>query len=130
MSNLSIRERDCEGAPKLVRPLNDVLSLIDSRLTTLELLGRTFLLTATLRTGAAVAVGTAPFPLRVGIPANTSLTGLVVVRAQNLTTPTVSTTAHAVNAWRQEGNFLIVDFITGLATNTSYQFTLGGFRAL
>lgn len=132
MSNLSIRTADVKEAPGIVRPLNDVLALIDQRLQTLELLGRTFLIpNVNLLTGASVAVGTRPFPLRLGLPQGITVQGLVVLKAEDLTSPGgVSTTAHVVNAWHQEGGVLLVDFITGLAVSTSYRFTLGGFRAL
>lgn len=128
---LLIRARDFEGAPRLETPLNGVLGELELRLQMLEANARTFLIgPVDLVTGASVAVGTPPFPLRIGLPQGVSLAGLAVVRAENLTAPgAIATDAHAVNNWRQEGNFLLVNLITGLSTNTAYRFVLGGFRA-
>lgn len=130
-SSLIIRASDCEGAPRLERPLNDVLQAVELRLRAAEAAVRSFVVpNVNITTGAAVALGTAPFPLRLGLPMGFSVAGLCIIRAENLTTAgAVATAAHAINSWRQDGSFLIVDFVTGLATNTSYRFTLGGFRA-
>lgn len=128
-----IQTRDFEGAPALKRPLNDALGDIYARLDALEALaGLVVLPPVVLQTAGVVGPLLAPFPLMLATPADFTPKGLVILKAENLTVPSIgfSTTGHFVywDPGTEADGRLIVRLISGLATNTQYRFLLGALR--
>lgn len=115
-------------APHLEKPLNEALDALDGRLRFLdreagfEVVGP-FDFEVTSNTPTA-----APWPMRlakvVGAPV-----GLVLVRAENMTTPGVGgvSTALGISApqWFVENGTIYVRFVSGLTLNATYRLTFG-----
>lgn len=107
-------------AKALESPLNEVLWDLQRRLALLEGYAQTLTLPpcdVAVPTGAYPTAGTPPFPIYLGLPDGFSAAGLVVLRVENLddsTTGGVSVDAVALCAWKQEGNGLRIDYMTGL----------------
>lgn len=117
--------KDVMGAPQLRRPLNDFAQDIQLRIEGLETGGRVLVLQPLeLTTGATVAVGTAPFPFSVTAPKGFRVAGLVLVGAENITTPGDAWTAAPFPTWRLQDEKVSLVYVCGLAANTSYKLTL------
>lgn len=130
---------DAADPERLRRVLNDVLLGFAQRLESLEATKGLVELEASFETGAAVAVGTAPFtPDGAGVRCSCPFTptGLTLLRLDR-TMPSgqaVSANAHDVK-WhyaagpRAGEGALHIDFVTGLAINSRYVLRVGVTRA-
>lgn len=128
-----IQSRDFADAPALQRPLNDALADVYARLDALEALaGLVVLPPVVLQTAGVVGPLLTPFPLMLATPASFTPKGLVILKAENLSVPSIgfSTTGHFVywDPGTEADGRLIVRLISGLATNTQYRFLLGALR--
>lgn len=124
-----LRSSDFGEVQSLKRPLNDAIDGVYSRLEGLEIAPTLHLFPVSLlQTGAAIAVGTAPFPMKLN-PIGSPILGLLVVKIQNLTTAAnsgVSTTA--IQPWWESmpDGSISIRYITGLAVSSKYSITFAG----
>lgn len=107
----------------LSRPLNDVLLDYGIRLSKLEAQAD-YVVDVKVKVGASLAVGTAPFPLRVATPQGFTPKGVKVVRVRNDSSTTVGTTAVFAWALPANGGGIELQFVTGLSVSTEYTLTL------
>ena len=129
-----LRAEDFGDAKDLRRALNDLLADVQGRIATLEALaGLVVLEPLQLKTGASTAPGSAPFPVRVGIPSNVTPAGVFCVGVRNLTTNGVAglaSVAHDVKWESAEGGraFRLLH-VPGLQANKTYEMRLVVLRA-
>lgn len=122
-----IAKKFFKGADALEDPLNRSLGGFAGRIAELEGAVR---IDATQPLDVIIASntpGTAPWPLRIAQQRGTPV-GVIVVRADNLTTPGtggVSTTAIAAPQWYCENNTVLVQFVSGLTLSAKYRLAFG-----
>lgn len=125
-------KRDSAQTPEtLALALDELRSVVSERLVALEGLGRVAVLDdINFEVGGTLAVGTAPFPMRVQTPFSVAGAWVVLCEATSLGESGVSTTG--VSAWvrpvsggiQGEGNALEIQFISGLTINRKYRVRL------
>lgn len=132
-----IQEDDAASPSRLRRVLNDIILDLSTRIEKLEAAkGITQLDEVQFDTGAAVAVGTKPFDgsLRLSCPDFTP-TGLVLLQVERIRPAGQPVITNAVDLkWRflggrKQGGTVVIDFMTGLATNSTYTMRVGATRA-
>lgn len=116
---------ETKGADRLNRPLNDFAQDVRLRLEALERV-RVEEVRAEFTTGAVLAVGTAPFPLRVRTPKAFTPRGVVVWRLER-DDGTVESAAIGTPQWRPTEDAIEVQYIAGLTASKKYRLTLGVF---
>ncbi len=127
-----LRTVDVATPMELVRNLNSIFAELTERIGTLEKLNGLELLPAIdLKTGAIVAPGTAPFPIRIGLPSFTP-EGLFLASVKNMTNGYAPGSLGTANDVKWEvlggGNALLIHFVSGLLANTTYQVRLAALR--
>ena len=112
--------------PELSRPLNDALASLSARIDKTEAVRLVMLPAIEFETGASIAAGTDPLPLRLGVP-GMALRGLWIVGHLNITSSdTVSTTAMWPE-WRMLSDGVVeIRYISGMAVSTRYRLQMMG----
>lgn len=129
-----IQSADATDPERLRRVLNDILIGLYQRIEALEAArGVTALPQVSFDTGAAIALGTAPFDGGTRIACPFTPTGLVLLLLQQTTSAAPLTSATDVKWHYAAGQgpgdgAVIIDFVTGLAVNTSYVLRVGVTR--
>lgn len=128
---LSFKTPDAETPEAVARSLNRLSQALSERLAAVEGLGRSAVLDDILiETGGSLAVGTAPFPLRVQTPFSVAGAWVVLCECTSLGEAGVSTSG--VTAWVRPvsggpdgaGNAMEIQFISGLTTSRKYRLRL------
>ena len=125
-------KRDAATTPEaLALALDELRAAVSERLSALEVFGRMAVLDdLNFEAGGTLAVGTAPFPMRVQTPF--SVAGAWVVLCESTANGEAGVSTTGVTAWvrpvsgglRGEGNALEIQFISGLTINRKYRVRL------
>ncbi len=134
-----LQSDDVKEPERFRRALNDILLGIALRLEALEAVRGLTLMEVEFETGAAVAVGTAPFTqdnagVRCACPFTP--TGLVLLRVQRIMpsgqpVPLLANDVmwHFAAGPKSSDGALCIDFVTGLLANSRYVLRMGVTRA-
>lgn len=121
---------------QLRRTLNDILTQQDARIEALEAVKGLTELEIGFETGAAIAVGTAPFDGSLRIACPFTPTGLVLLSIRKTMPAGQPVITNTVDVkWRftagpgSAPGALVVDFVTGLNVSSRYVLRLGVTRA-
>lgn len=133
-----VQSSDVNDPERLATTLNDVFLDMATRIEALEAVKGVFLLPeVSFETGASVGPTVAPFSFASGgirITCPFTPTGLLLLRLEDVRGGTASSLASDVKWHFAAGpiaadGVLHVDFVTGLAVNTSYRMRVGATRA-